>query len=88
MSISAHLRRMLLTGSLILFAVPAAAEPAGSTRQSDPDEMICERHKVLGSRLAKKKVCMTRAQWEDKRRSERDVIDRSQVNGCLREAGC
>jgi hypothetical protein len=41
--------------------------------------LVCEKQEVVGSRLATKRVCMTAAEWEQKRREERQMIDRSQV---------
>ncbi len=46
----------------------------------DPDRMICKAEEQIGTRLAKKKVCMTAAQWKEQRRLSRMEIDRSQSN--------
>ena len=60
-----------------------AAEPTKSTRQAkDPNEKICETHGVLGSRLAKRRVCATRAEWAERKLRERDIIDRTQTQRC------
>jgi len=63
-------------------ALPAAAEtPSGqSGKERDPNETVCERQTVLGSRLAVKRVCMTRAEWAEQRRAERDLVQNSQLN--------
>jgi hypothetical protein len=42
------------------------------------DERICESIPVLGSRLAKKRVCATRAEWEEKKRLDREAVDQAQ----------
>lgn len=67
-------------------AAPAIAQaPAPSQAPSpqpsgaDPNEIVCERQEVLGSRLAKKKVCMTRAQWADQKLQDRQDLERAQV---------
>jgi hypothetical protein len=65
-------------------AVALAAPATSKEREYDPEEMICERQPVLGSRLAKKKVCMTRAQWDEKRRDDRDTVDKQQLGAPLR----
>jgi predicted secreted protein len=77
--------RPLLIASLALGAGGAwAAEPAmNKSKPPDPSEKICETHQVLGSRLAVRRVCGTRADWEDRRRRERDIIDRSQTQLCV-----
>jgi hypothetical protein len=65
-------------------AVPASAEQKRSSgKTQDPNEMLCETQKEIGSRLAKKRVCMTRAQWAERRREDRDVIQKSQTQLCV-----
>jgi hypothetical protein len=56
-------------------AGPALAAP---TAVYDPNERICEKITLTGSRLAVKTVCMTRAQWDERRRDDRDVVERAQ----------
>ena len=55
---------------------PAVASPAASATNSD--EKICESIVPLGSRLAKKRVCATRAEWDERRRLDREAIDQAQ----------
>ena len=65
-------------GGLIL-AVPTAADQAQPKANAyDPSERICEKITEVGSRLAVKRVCMTRAQWEERRRDDRDAVDQAQ----------
>lgn len=60
-----------------------AAEPTpGPKKGKDPNEKICETQGVLGSRLAKRRVCATRAEWAERRQRERDAIDRTQAQRC------
>lgn len=59
-------------------AVPAHAGPKPK-KAKDPNEVVCEKQEVLGSRLATRRVCMTRAQWAEQRRSDRDMVQRTQV---------
>ena len=59
--------------------VPAAASAEDKKANKDPNRMVCEKQEVVGSRLATKRVCMTAAEWEAKRRDERQMIDRSQM---------
>jgi hypothetical protein len=63
-------------------AVPALAQKDGgsASKAKDPNQVVCEKIEVLGSRVATKKVCMTRAEWAEKRRLERMELDRAQVN--------
>jgi hypothetical protein len=61
--------------------VPAFAEDnASSKSKRDPNEIVCQKTEVLGSRLATKKVCLTRGEWAERRRLERMEVDRVQTN--------
>ena len=76
--------------ALCLCASPAAAEQVKSAAASDPNEKVCEDIVLTGSRLAKKRICATRAEWEELRREQRNSIDRAQtrqVNRTLDETG-
>jgi hypothetical protein len=60
-----------------------AAEPTPPSKKvKDPNEKICETQGVLGSRLAKRRVCATRAEWAERRQRERDIVDRTQSQRC------
>ena len=72
-----------LLALVIVAAIPAmVAAPSASKQQSstasDPNEKICESIPVIGSRLAKKRVCATRAEWEEQRRQDRQAVDQIQ----------
>lgn len=72
----------------MLAAVPTglvAAEPskAAAPKGKDPNERICETQSVLGSRLATRRVCATRAEWAERRLRERDIVERTQVQRCV-----
>ena len=73
--------RMATTAALLaLLAVPAAAQPAPAAGgKGDPNEVVCEKQKVLGSRLAAKRVCMTRGEWARQRDSDRELVQNSQL---------
>ena len=58
-------------------AQPAAAPPAANPH--DPNEMVCQRVQVLGSRLNNQRVCMTRAQWEERRAQDRRDAEKAQT---------
>ena len=55
--------------------VAAQTKPASAT---DPNERICETIPVIGSRLGKKRICSTRAEWEEQRRQDRQAVDQIQ----------
>ena len=52
--------------------------PETSKKRPDASDVICERVTVIGSRLAVKKVCMTRLEWQEKKLLDREFIDRVQ----------
>lgn len=60
-------------------AAPAAAQAPPKSSIADPDKVICEKQTVVGSRLATKRVCKTRAQWADERLQERQEVERVQT---------
>lgn len=72
---------------------PAAAQPGitldggkaetNRTRaknRKNPNDIICTREPDIGTRLARKKTCMTRAQLNERRLLDRDDVERSQAN--------
>ena len=82
----------LMSLTVVTFTSPCYAGPADQQEQSkkktrDPNEAVCEEEEVLGSRLATRRVCMTRAQWEEKRRDDRALVDRSQTQLCVASGG-
>ena len=67
-------------------SVDASSEPAAATTTTetrDPGaERVCKREKTTGTRLASsRKVCMTRAEWDELARKSREEYDR--INGPL-----
>lgn len=66
-----------LIAALVL--VPGAALAGEKKDDKDPNRMVCEKQEVLGSRLATKKVCMTAAEWEQRRLEDRQQIDKAQA---------
>lgn len=59
-------------------AAPTAPLPAGA-KVLNPNEVVCEKQEELGSRLATKRICMTRGQWADLRGQDRQEIERVQT---------
>ena len=57
-------------------AIAAAEDKKADTK--DPNRMICERQKSTESRVATKRVCMTAAEWDERRREDREAIEKGQ----------
>ncbi len=72
--------RALLSGLAIaaLVNLPGPALSESKPKKGDPNEIVCEKIGVVGSRLAVKRVCGTRAEWAEKRKMDRDVLDQVQ----------
>jgi hypothetical protein len=69
--------------SLLAISSDALAAPTPAKEKGDPNEKICESITPIGSRLGSKKVCATRAEWAEKRRLDREAIERGQVGACM-----
>lgn len=75
---------LLLGVSLASMAGAQAQKPpplatAQLPARPDASEVICERQSVIGSRLAHRKVCLTRSQWDDARRQDRQETEKVQT---------
>ncbi len=61
-------------------AVPNATtgSPAATTvvkvSEQDPEKLICHRETVIGSLIAKKRVCMTQRNWERNAKNAQDNL--------------
>ena len=64
----------IATPTMVLAENAATAEADAN----DPNRMVCKKSQVTGSRLGKKKICMTAAQWEVQRQADREALERSQ----------
>ena len=47
---------------------------------NDPNEVICVRERETGSRVAQRRVCRTRAQWEEFHQQTRMAIEKAQLD--------
>lgn len=73
-----------IAGALIIGSVPAFAQTAPAQQQAakpakDPNEVVCEKQEETGSRLSSHQVCMTRSQWAEQRRLNRQDIEKIQT---------
>ena len=69
----------------VLIGMPASARDRAEPPKSkyDPAEIVCEKITVIGSRLAVKRVCATRAEWAERRRLDRLELDIQQKTVCV-----
>lgn len=68
-----------------LISAPVFQVQAGQAKATvrDPNEKVCQVITPVGSRLATKKVCATRAEWDDRKRQDREATERAQTQLCV-----
>ena len=82
------LRSTLFLMAAVAFSTSLAAQAQDPASQPpkkslDPNEIVCEKQEVLGSRLATQRICHTRAEWAELKRNDRQDLERIQVQrGC------
>lgn len=76
------MKKLILITMLAAIAAEAPAQVAPITRQTgvsnDPGEIVCIREGEIGSRLRGRRVCRTRAAWDEIREHARQITDRVQ----------
>ncbi|HEX8841401.1 MAG TPA: hypothetical protein VF757_03790 [Sphingomicrobium sp.] len=67
-----------------------AATPAPQAKKTrDPNEIVCQKIEDISSRIATKRVCMTRSQWAEQQRQDRLDLDKAQIQRpCNASGGC
>jgi len=58
---------------------PAAAPTTTEKQADDLNKLVCEKQESTGSRLAKKRICLTKAQWAERRLQDRQELERVQM---------
>ena len=61
----------------------AQSSPSQKTPAPDPNQRVCEDVTETGSRLATKRFCATRSEWEDKKRQDREAVEKAQMSPCV-----
>jgi hypothetical protein len=84
----AMLRFPILVIAGFSLASASLAQANKDKKAPDPNEKICETIKPLGSRLATKRVCATRAEWAEQRKQDREETEKAQRLGCLTQGAC
>lgn len=71
---------VLAIAAILLFAgfVPSAAAAQTTKAPADPNAKVCETVSQVGSRLSKKKICATRAEWAEMKRQDREATNEAQ----------
>ena len=76
---------LVLCTSAAASQAPASAQeqPSKSKASGSQNERYCETITMIGSRIAKKKFCGTRAEWADRKLQDRQAVDRIQTMPCM-----
>lgn len=71
---------ILLAGAAPATAqIPSAAPAAQAKAQVSPlDRIVCRTEEGLGSRLSRKRVCMSMRDWQDQAQAARDATEKMQ----------
>lgn len=78
------MKKLILIGALLAPAgamAPSAALADGGTdaEAKRATQLVCRPIKETGSRLSKKRVCMTREQWAEQKRIMRSDLNQAQT---------
>jgi hypothetical protein len=67
------------------FSTPAFTQQSASQQKptADPNERVCEDIVQTGSRIATKRFCGTRAEWAEKKKQDREAVEKAQLNPCM-----
>jgi hypothetical protein len=68
----------LLAPAGALVAPSVALADGGDANAKRNTQLVCRPIKETGSRLSKKRICMTREEWAEQKRIMRADLDRSQ----------
>lgn len=66
-----------LTGTAVLAQTPVTTKRGLS---QDPNEVICVNERETGSRVSSRRVCRTRAEWEQHHRQLRTAVEKAQYD--------
>jgi hypothetical protein len=69
---------MLIGAACASAAILAPAGAATPAKKQDGEKVICRTMDEIGSRLASKRVCLTRSQWRQQQEMERQNLDKEQ----------
>ena len=73
----------LAAGAVVILAVLVQVRsdevPGRATSASDDNRIICVNQQVLGSRLERRRICRTRAEWRQHEAETKAMVDRVQT---------
>jgi len=74
--------------ALSLLFLPGAALAADDDAErtasaSEPDRLVCRNITQIGSRLNRRRICLTQAQWDEQQRVNRADMENRQTRNCI-----
>lgn len=78
--------RLTILGAGLMATAAALAQGGGTSQprtarhgpSGDPTEIVCVNEAAIGSRLSRRRVCRTRAEWEEHRAEYKQEVERAQ----------
>lgn len=72
--------RTLLLFATLLLATPALADTPAQPKpaKGSPEEVVCRRDAETGSLIARRRTCMTRAQWQTQAEAAQAAAERQE----------
>ena len=86
----------LTLASAMLVAGPAIGQTTSQSGTSAPapakavdpmNQVVCQKESVVGSRLATRRVCMTRHEWLERQSTDRQDTEKAQVPSAKNSPG-
>ena len=79
-SIAAAMMTATAAPALAQSTAASTSQPAADAAPSqNPNEIVCEKQETTGSRIGARRVCMTRAEWADRKLQDRQELERVQI---------
>jgi hypothetical protein len=76
-----HVTKLFIGGILILSGTAVAQTPAPTSAVDAEEKKVCRMITVTGALSRRKKVCATKAEWEQQRRDAQEW-GRDKIDGC------
>ena len=57
----------------------SGSQPTTKTETSDPNKVVCHRVEAIGTRLAAKRVCRTKSEWDAEQSANRQDLEHTQT---------
>jgi hypothetical protein len=67
-----------VAGTTAIAQVSSVVSDRQQSARGDPEQIVCISETVTGTRLSSRRVCRTRAEWEQHKEQTRRVVERVQ----------